>query len=383
MIAVFSAVCAAGCGRGDSETAPADTAAEAPAVVPRRVRPPQLPPEPVQAPAADPLRDARPDELFVTVDPQREAAGNYLIVRDGRQPADEDLFAVRAAGDARFGSSLFVETAPGPGAPRPLDASWRPPFALPEGCSVVAAAGATDDGWPRRIGWAKDGSESILVPGGTFVFGHDAADGSQLAVTVELSPFYMDRTEVTLRQYALFVQAQRAARQPLPAEPLNASDPPDHPALGVPIRWALAYARWLGKDLPTECEWEKAARGPHGLPSPWGAGRPLWTAPRTPRTITAVGTFHDDRSPYGILDLAGNAREWCRDWYTADAHRQILQRGSAARDWTGPRTPDALQRRVVKGNGADWRSWHRWGVPQGVADPTLGFRCVWRPAAAP
>ncbi len=381
-IAVLVAAWAAGCGGTTPETPPADAGTETPVAVRRRVQPPRLAPEPDQPARSNPLHGARPDELYVALDPQRSDVGNYVVVREGSRPADKDLFLVESLGDSRFGASLFVQTAPGPQAPRPLDASWVPPFPLPAGCSVVAEAGATDDGWPRRLRW-RDGSESILVPGGPFIFGHDAADGSQLAVTVEVSPFYMDRTEVTVRQYELFRQAQREARQPLPAAPYNAGASADHPAVGIPIRWALAYAHWLGKDLPTECEWEKAARGPYGLPSPWGAGRPLWTAPRTPATITAVAAFHDDRSPYGIFDLAGNAREWCRDWFAPDAHRQIIQRGPQARNWSGPRTPDSRLRRVVKGNARDWRSWHREGVPQDAVQPTLGFRCVWRPPNSP
>ncbi|RMG37510.1 MAG: hypothetical protein D6725_08695 [Planctomycetota bacterium] len=382
--ALLSWAALAGCG-GRGEEAPSErhsTADQSEAVVPHRVRPERLPAEPEQPEPDDALHKAAPEDLYVVLDPDRHDAGNFVVVRSRAATPNLDRFAVVVEADRRLGGSAFVAVAPAPNAPGSLEDAWRPPFPLPSGCAVVAEAGAHPDGWPRRLRW-RDGSEGVLVPAGTFVFGHDTADGSQLAVTVELDAFYIDRTEVTLRQFALFRQARREARDPLPPEPLNSGAPPDHPALGVPFRWALAYARWLGKDLPTECEWEKAARGSDGLPCPWGAGRPLWTAPRTPATISAVGAFHDDRSPYGVFDLAGNAREWCRDWFAPDAHRQIIQRGPQARNWSGPRTPDSRFRRVVKGNAQDWRSWHREGVPQDAVQPTLGFRCVWRPPNSP
>jgi serine/threonine-protein kinase len=162
-----------------------------------------------------------------------------------------------------------------------------------------------------------DGSESLLVPAGVFSMGPKRRE-------VFLDAFYMDKTPVTNRQFARFLQvtgyrptdansARFLAHFARGALPRGLED---HPVVNVSWDDACAYGSWAGKRLPSEAEWEKAARGTDGRKYPWGkadpgparahyGGRSRGTAP--------VGSFPEGASPYGVLDMAGNVWEWCED----------------------------------------------------------------------
>ena len=128
----------------------------------------------------------------------------------------------------------------------------------------------------QKITWVKDGSEMVLIPGGTFEMGDHFSEGSknELPVhTVTLDSFSMDITEVTNRQYQLFME-QTDYREPKHWNNPNYNQP-NQPVVGVDWGDATAYAKWVGKRLPTEAEWEYAARGGlEGKKYPWGDQQP-------------------------------------------------------------------------------------------------------------
>ncbi|MGV3721664.1 MAG: SUMF1/EgtB/PvdO family nonheme iron enzyme, partial [Actinomycetota bacterium] len=160
----------------------------------------------------------------------------------------------------------------------------------------------------------------VLVPAGAFTMGADGAfEDERPAHRVELPAFYIDRHEVTVAEYARFVAA---AGHPAPPDwPGGKPDPKrmSHPVVNVSWRDANAYARWAQKRLPTEAEWEKAARGEDGRTLPWGsawdAARANVEGPKGNQPLKPVGSYPGGASPYGALDMTGNAWEWTADWY--------------------------------------------------------------------
>lgn len=247
---------------------------------------------------------------------------------------------------------------------------------LPEGFSAVAAAGYTESGMPQRIRCAKDGTEMALIPGGLFLQGEDGADPNAAPMhPVQLDTYYIDIYEITLAQYMRF----QNERKPSPSKPSNVGGPDSHPAVGLTWRDAMWYCEWAGKQLPTEAEWEYAARGPESFTYPWGNGRVVWQRSRTPDQIDPVGDFRADYSPFGIFDMAGNAREWCADFYAEDAYREAAPRdGTAAVNPEGPRRASISGHRVVRGNAPNWKLWYRSSAPMSEPGRGVGFRGVVR-----
>jgi formylglycine-generating enzyme len=258
--------------------------------------------------------------------------------------------------------------------------SRSPDAVLPEGFSVVASYGYSNDGWPRRIRCEEDGSLMAYIPGGAFLQGMDGADeNAGPAYPADVDSFYIDVTEVTVRQYKHFLEVGAASADRPPQPPANATAPDDHPVLGVQWGDAQAYAKWAGKALPTESEWELAARGPRSFVHPWGDGRAVWERRRTPGQIDPVGSFRTDRSVYGVLDVAGNAREWVADFYHPRAYDQTTGAdGAVIRNWTGPKRPSPANHKVVKGGGPNWELWHRGSASMRSPESDISFRCVLR-----
>lgn len=169
-------------------------------------------------------------------------------------------------------------------------------------------------------------NEMVLIPAGEFIMGTDSRlpdEGPQHKVT--LPAFYIDMYEVTNLQYARF---NNDTKRRSPAHFRNRTFPEgkaDHPVTYVSWNDADAYCRWAGKRLPTDEEWEKAARGTDGRWYPWGeefdskkANTPLrWQEIGSFGDTTPVGAFEGGKSPYGVYDMSGNVWEWTASWYTA------------------------------------------------------------------
>lgn len=374
-LALFGAVwitLLAGCGESPPAAPveappPVGAKPQAPNMVPRvEGKPQQTSRPPVEIP-----EELAGGEVFEVVKNQPD--GQRFAVDRARDLEERDRFALSSL-EGNVDSTKFAVAKP--------QATAAATFKLPEGFTVVNEAGANAEGMPWRITCGKDGSVLVLVPAGPCVIGtNEGAENAAPQHGVYLDDFYIDTLEVTAEQYEKFRDSQRDAkkRYPFPARP---SDDPREPVLGVNWSEALQYTRWAGKDLPTEAQWEKAARGTGGFVHPWGNEKYLWQRAREPAQIDKVGSFPGDQSPFGVVDLAGNAREWCADWYSDTTYKQLLASGdSVPRNPTGPKTAPQHNQRVVRGGDPMWRAWSRAGVVGTDRPQDIGIRGVLNPRA--
>ncbi|MBS0164847.1 MAG: formylglycine-generating enzyme family protein [Nitrospira sp.] len=229
----------------------------------------------------------------------------------------------------------------------------------------------------------KDGAPMMLVPAGEFIMGSDRGDEDEAPVhRVYLNAFYIDKFEVTNARFAKYVEA-------IQSEPPWGFSDKETPVVHAdrPVRWvswmdAMGYCLWVGKRLPTEAEWEKAARGTDERVYPWG------NDPPTPvhavyglkeggaETVSVIGNHHMGQSPYGVQDLAGNLYEWVRDWYAEDFYSSFLNNPAI-----NPRGPSEGTAKVQRGGSyinTPYRlrsSFRTKGDPT-EQDPNVGFRCA-------
>jgi formylglycine-generating enzyme required for sulfatase activity len=225
----------------------------------------------------------------------------------------------------------------------------------------------------------KDGSVMVYIPAGEFEMG-DGRDSNCPKHTVALSAYWIGVYAVTNAQYLKFMEAtrHRAPNNQVHREAAKAA----HPVTDVSWDDALAYAKWAGGELPTEAQWEKAARGPEGLIYPWGND---WDPERCRHeknkgndTTCPVFAYPGGISGYGTYNQSGNVWEWCADWYDSGYYAQ-----SPARDPRGPKGGSSRSNR-----GGSWglvdpvwfRGAYRSGIDPGYRSGLLGFRLV-RPAS--
>ena len=218
----------------------------------------------------------------------------------------------------------------------------------------------------------------VRISAGEFLMGSPEGQGEpheRPQRRVYVSEFLIDKTEVTWRQFREFLDATGS---PIPRAPISGT--PDHyPASFVLWDEARAYCEWIGGRLPTEAEWEKAARGADGRLYSWGN---QWDSHRC-NSISgglhgpeSVGSYPDCLSPYGVLDMPGSMWEWCADRYGEDHYAE----GPA----TDPQGPTSGRLRVMRGGA--WMSQPLWlrAAHRVARSPTSrnadhGFRCAQDP----
>ncbi len=238
----------------------------------------------------------------------------------------------------------------------------------------------------------KDGAPMVLIPEGPFPMGvpHGDRDGGRDEYPrhdVFVNNFYIDKFELTNSRYLEFV---KATNHRIPQNPKNATrnlwqgdtiteSLADRPVINVDWADANAYCQWAGKRLPTEAEWEKAAKGTADRRFPWGNVEPTnkhlnfnqqWIGEKT---LMPVGSYELGKSPFGVYDMAGNVWEWVNDWYDAKYYEK-----SPAKNPTGPETGT---KRVLRGSG--WqnetptvRIFTRVDSDPTIRNESTGFRCA-------
>jgi len=224
--------------------------------------------------------------------------------------------------------------------------------------------------------------EMVSIPAGPFIRGtdHDGFD-ERPQRTLVLDAFAIDRYEVANFYYQQFVDATGHRKSGPPsryAKNMSRMRSINQPVVYVSWEDAEAYCHWKGKRLPTEAEWEKAMRGTDGRLWPWGneeqPNGANWARVQDGYDVAApVGAVLTDKSPYGVMDGAGNVMEWVADWYAESYFSEALE--------PNPQGPEFGTFRVLRGGGysttgADIRITSRSKMVADFRDETIGFRCA-------
>jgi len=252
----------------------------------------------------------------------------------------------------------------------------------------------------QPVGQVSKLDRMVLIPAGEFLMGSKEGEWDRdehPQHTVYLEAYYIDKYEVTNAQYHQFWLADGGEKSKhAPASygnaysigdwPEVAKTKPDYPVVGVSWFDAQAYCQWAKKRLPTEAEWEKAARGVDGRTWPWGgdvhaeidgknAHFNSWDGnDGYDNTLAPKETYPTGVSPYGVHDMAGNVWEWVADWYKDEDYYSHSPQNN-------PKGPDKGKLRVVR--GGSWRNReyinrcaNRYYCYPDTWGNTLGFRCV-------
>ena len=226
---------------------------------------------------------------------------------------------------------------------------------------------------------SEDSATLVFIPSGEFVMGSNNsdpnADSDEMPEhTVYLDAFWIDRTEVTNDMYRQCVAAGECT-EPAHSRRYDSGGYGDHPVLGISWDQAVEYCTWAGRRLPTEAEWEKAARGTDGRIYPWGNDEPDSSRLNFNHSIddtTTVGSYPEGASPYGVLDMAGNVWEWVADGYDEAYYLES--------PYENPHGGNSVNRRALRGGSWNTQAHNVrvsnrfWAFPG--RNDTDGFRCA-------
>jgi formylglycine-generating enzyme required for sulfatase activity/tRNA A-37 threonylcarbamoyl transferase component Bud32 len=274
-----------------------------------------------------------------------------------------------------------------PPAPTPVPTALPPTAAPRAGASptvIVRATPAPATASPTTE-TVVAGAPMVFVPAGEFTMGSNEGNSDEKPQhPVYLDAFWIDKYEVTNALYKKCVDAGKC-QSPNPTRSYTRSSYygnasfDNYPVIYVSWNDAKTYCEWAGKRLPTEAEWEKAARGTDGRIYPWGNTFDKSLLNSYESNIgdtTQVGKYLGGASPYGALDMAGNVWEWVADWYNSTYYT------SSPRD--NPKGPSSGQYRVVRGGAWDYsggnvRPAYRSRYAPSDANDLVGFRCARSP----
>lgn len=230
----------------------------------------------------------------------------------------------------------------------------------------------------------RDGAELVWIPAGEFQRGSESGGGDERPKRdIHLDGYWMYRHPVTLGRYLAFCEATGREFAPTWGQDMHADTSGDDADYAVQLNWyeAAAYAQWAGGALPSEAQWEKAARGTDGREYPWGKEWDATKCVSMEETLykfnqgfRPVGSYPAGASPYGVMDMAGNVWEWVADWYAYEYYGNSPQKN--------PTGPDSGSHKVIRGGCSLYderfsRTTARMIMPPQVRDwTTVGFRCV-------
>jgi formylglycine-generating enzyme required for sulfatase activity len=228
-----------------------------------------------------------------------------------------------------------------------------------------------------------DDAPMAAIPAGEFWMGVDGMIGledEKPRHKVWLDAYSMDLYEVTVTRYARFLAATHR-EPPSYWETVKLAEHGDRPVIGVDWADADAYCHWAGKRLPTEAEWEKAARGTDERSYPWGSQKPapdlanyaLGARFSYSQVLRPVGSYDKAKSPYGLFDMGGNVWEWTQDWYDGAYYGKSPERNPAG--------PEQGQFKVLR--GGSWSDMAKYMLTYGrfkllptTRNSYTGFRCA-------
>jgi serine/threonine-protein kinase len=237
----------------------------------------------------------------------------------------------------------------------------------------------------------KDGMTLLYVPAGEFTMGSESGEADEKPVnTVKLDSFWIDQTEVTNKMYAACVTAGVCVHSSYSNSNSRGYyygevNFDNYPVIFVDWYDAKDYCEWADRRLPTEAEWEKAARGEEAFIYPWGNDEPRRDRLNYARTAgddtTEVGNYPSGASPYGALDMAGNVAEWVQDWYDEMYYAKSPPSNPLLESRSG--NSSVIPARVIRGSGWNYGSYYGSGrsSDREYLNPDLsvnyvGFRCA-------